>query len=389
MSEMALGVRDRNRSLLAAMACISIYGVTIGLTTPLLSLILESRGVGSSTIGLNAAMPAFGTLLMAPLIPRLVAWLGVRAFVFWCLLLDVLLILALPLFDTLHAWFLIRLLMGATATGLFVASETWINEIAIEEQRGRVVGLYNSVLAGTFALGPLLIAVTGIEGWLPFVVAAGFVSLAALPLLGTGTAIPAVQGGATFGIVGFVRTAPAITAAVLLVAISYTATGALVPVFGIRSGLGDVAAPIMLTVLCLGGVLLPYPIGWVADKFNRKLVLILCGVASGVGALVLPLSIDSNVGLWLTLFLWGGAFSGLYAVAMTIVGQRFRGAELATAMAAFGVLWGVGSMFGPIATGSAMDVWDPNGLPGSLAAASFVFVVLAVLSRDTKPSPIA
>jgi MFS family permease len=367
------------------MACISIYGVTIGLTTPLLSLILESRGVGSTTIGLNASMPAFGTLLAAPLIPELVARLGVRAFLGWCLLLDVLLILALPLFDTLYAWFVIRLLMGATATGLFVSSETWINEIAAEERRGRVMGLYNAVLAGTFALGPLLIPFTGIDGWLPFVIAAGFVVLAALPLMASGTAVPGIHGGASFGIVSFLRTAPSITAAVLLVAISYTATAALVPVFGIRNALGDVAAPVMLTVLCLGGVLLPYPIGWVADKVDRKLVLVLCGVASGLGALALPLSVASDVGLWVTLFLWGGAFSGLYTVAMTIVGQRFRGAELATAMAAFGVLWGVGSMLGPIVMGSAMDVWDPNGLPGSLAAVSFAFVGLALVSKDTKP----
>ena len=70
---------------------------------------------------------------------------------------------------------------------------------------------------------------------------------------------------------------------------------------------------------------------------------------------------------------------------MTLAGQWFRGLELATAMAAFGVFWGFGGMVGPLAGGMAMDLWNPHGLPAVLVVMAVVFVAVSLLPRWRHP----
>ena len=77
-------------------------------------------------------------------------------------------ILGYKVFDNLPAWFLIRLIQGMSISTLFVLSEAWIVGSAGDQNRGKIVAIYSSVLSASFAAGPLLVSFIGIEGWLPF-----------------------------------------------------------------------------------------------------------------------------------------------------------------------------------------------------------------------------
>lgn len=370
MRQIGLLGNARNRTLAAVIGCLCVWGVTLGLTTPLLSLILESRGVDSAWIGLTAAIGAISTLVVSPLVPRMMTGLGVRRFLLSCLALDLVFFLLLPVFDELYAWMILRFCMGATGSGLFIASETWINEIAYEQSRGRIIAVYNAVLAGTVALGPVIIAVAGIEGWTPFVVGALFIAAAAVPIRwATETSGVGTHEKSTFGVIRFFRIALIIASAVLLFAFLESTTLGLLPVFGVRSGLSQSTAAIMITVLLVGRIALQFPIGAFADRVDRDALMMSCVVCAGIAAAVLPLAMGNEVILWLVLFLWGGFLGGINTVAITLIGQRFRGMELATATAGAGVLWGIGSLLGPVLTGVAMDLYDPDG-----------FVVVSVLA---------
>ena len=368
---------ERNRALAAIFACITIYGLTLGLIRPLIALILESRGVEKSLIGLNATMPAFGMLTIAPLIPRLIRGLGIRNFLLCCLLVDVCMILFYPLFDHLYAWMCIGLLAGAATNALLVSSETWINEIAVDATRGRVMAIYNALFIFSMALGPLVIPLAGISGWTPFLIGAGFVMLASIPLFWVGTSTFNLKGKSSFNLFSFVLVAPVICMAIILFAWKEFAGASLFPVYGISNGLSQAEAAVMLTIIGVGGLLLTFPFGWLADHMDRYILLMLCGLGILAGAMCLPLVINKGFLMWVMLFLWGGVFAGLYTVVMTIIGQRFRGMELVVANISIGILWGLGSLTGPSLTGFAMDLWDPHGLVVVFVTASLVFVVFS------------
>ena len=368
---------SRGRALTAVIACICIYGVTTGLSLPLLSLILEARGYDRTLIGLNAAMTSLGTLLASPFIPGWVRRLGMRRFLLTCLFVDLFLFLSLGLFDTLPAWFAIRFLIGVTVAGLFVVSETWMNELATDATRGRLMGAYAALIALSFALGPAIIPLTGIVGWVPFLVGAVFIAVAGIPLLMVRDPEPRMDGDSSFNALSFIWLAPTLAAAVLLASFKDTATMSLLPIYGVRSGLSDGQGALMLTVFGFGAAVLQIGIGWVADHFDRRRVMMACAAAGGIGAFSLPLVVDQGPWLWIMLLLWGALFAGVYTVSLTLVGERFRGAELATANAAIGVCWGIGSLAGPATAGAAMDKWDPDGLPLVLSLAVAAFLILA------------
>lgn len=357
----------RARTLGAVIACMAVYGITVGFTTPVLALLLEARGVGRTLIGLNAVMPSIALLLVSPFVPALVLRFGTRRFLAACLGGDLALVLLLPVFDSLAAWFIIRLAMGATLGGLFVAAETWINAIAEDATRGRTIALYNAAFYAMSALGPALVAFTGIDGWTPFLVAGALILAAALPLTWAyNEGSLARHDPPSFGLAGFVRAAPLVSAAVGLFAVVEFTLLSLLPVYGVRSGLDAGTAALMLTAIGVGRVALQLPIGWLADRTRPEPVLVACLAATCLGAVALPWAATAGWAGSAMLFVWGGIAGGIYTVAMTLVGARYRGADLATANAAFGVLFGLGGIAGPAAGGLAMDLWDPHGLPAML-----------------------
>ena len=146
------------------------------------------------------------------------------------------------------------------------------------------------------------------------------------------------------------------------------------------------AAAVMLTVIGMGGVALAYPMGWLADRFNRYGLLVFCGLGGLAGAVLLPYAMGAGLFLYLLLFVWGGAFTGMYTAVLTIIGQHFRGRDLITANLSLGMLWGLGSLVWPPVTGIAMDIRDPGGFHLVFAGVCLTFVLFAVgrwlLSKD-------
>ncbi len=374
----ALDPRVRLRGLIAAIACISVFGITLGMGGPLIALVLESRGHGSGVIGMNAAMTALGILLMSPIIPKLTARFGARPFLVLCLVVDVICFLVLPAFEALPVWFLGRFLMGAAASGLFVVSEAWINHLADDRHRGALLAIYTTCLSIGFAIGPSVLTFTGIQGWLPFLTAVAFLIVAILPVGFAGASDVGLGGKPSTSYMKFFRLAPRVAAAALLAAFYEMASGNLLPVFGISNGLDASESALLVAAVGLGGVLLPLPIGILSDRFGRIRMMGLCAFFTGVATLVLPFMLGYKPFLYTTLAIAGGCGAGIYTCALAAVGERFKGGDLVQANAGISLLWGLGSLVGPAVAGLSMEVAPRFGLPGILAGGCALFLVLFV-----------
>jgi len=362
------------RNLVAACAAITVFGFAFGMSYPLLSLILESRGVSSEMIGINSAMMPIGILLFSSVIPVATKRFGARKVAITAALVTALVILSYKVFDTLAAWFLIRLVQGMTISTLFVLSEAWIVGSAGDRNRGKIVAIYSSVLSGSFGAGPLLISFIGIEGWTPFVLGAGVVAIGAIPFIfirDDDQSEP--EETQASGILGFAPKAPMLLAAVGAFAVFDAASLSLFPVYGIQNGLDIATSVNILTALILGNVLLQFPIGWLCDKFPTRLVLAGCALITTITLLLLPGLIDSAL-KWPLLILMGTTGYGVYTVSLVALGNRFSGIELVNGSASFAVVWGLGALIGSVSGGWAILGFDSHGLPIGLAA---VYLLLA------------
>jgi len=363
------------RNLIAACAAITVFGFAFGMTYPLLSLILESRGVSSDMIGINSAMMPIGILLFSPVIPVAAKRFGARKVAITAAIVTALVILSYKVFDTLAAWFLIRLLQGMTISTLFVLSEAWIVGSASDANRGKVVAIYASVLSGSFGAGPLLISFIGIEGWTPFVLGAAVVAIGVIPFIFIREDAHAEPEEAhASGIIGFAPRAPMLLAAVGTFAVFDAASLSLFPVYGIQNGLDLTTSANILTALILGNVLLQFPIGWLCDRFPHRFVLAGCALITAVSLVFLPCVIDSGL-KWPLLILMGTTGYGVYTVSLAALGDRFSGIDLVNGSASFALVWGFGALIGSVSGGWAMLGFGPHALPISLA---LVYLLLAL-----------
>ncbi|MCP4183298.1 MAG: MFS transporter [Hyphomicrobiales bacterium] len=372
------------RNLIAACAAISVFGFTFGMTYPLLSLILESRGVSEGMIGVNAAMSPIGILLFSPVIPIAAQKFGAKPMAIVAALLTALIIPAYKLFPSLEAWFVLRFIHGILVSVLFVLSESWIVKFSNSQHRGRIVAIYSSVLSASFAAGPALIGWMGIEGWGPFIIAAGVLLAGTLPLflVVDKPEEPSQEPGST-SFFAIASKAPMLLAAVATFAIFDAATLGLLAVYAVRSGLDLSTAAQTLTALIAGNIFLQYPIGWLADRVEKRAVLAGCALFTLITLLVLPAVIGS-VWMWPVLIVTGSTGYGMYTVALAALGDRFDGDELVAGMAAFSLMWGTGALLGTTIAGWAMSGFGPQGLPYVLAAIYAIYLAALAARSSTK-----
>ena len=387
MRDRALSAAERRTGIAAAIGCVSAVGVGLGLGFPLLSLVLESRGVPGHVIGLVTAMGGLATLAVAPLTPRFMRRLGVPPTLMLAVVLAASSFLAFYWAGPLWLWFALRFLNGAGLAVLFVASEFWINALAPPDRRGLVMGLYATVLSLGFAAGPALLAVTGSHGPLPFAVGTALaLSAAPLALLGAGAA-PRMDAPPRRSLPDYLFSAPTATLAALVFGAVETGSLGLLPVYGLRIGLDEAAAALLVAATLLGNVGLQIPIGLLSDRADRRRVLLSCGGIGFVGATLMPLAAGRGWLLLALLFVWGGTTAALYTVGLTLLGARFAGTELAGANAAFIMLYSAGMLVGPPAVGAGLDLWNPHGFAAALALFLALYTGVAAV-RSWRPGRI-
>ncbi|MDZ7749880.1 MAG: MFS transporter [Halofilum sp. (in: g-proteobacteria)] len=261
--------RPSVRATLAAMlGSITAVGVTLGLSTPLFSVVLDRMGLNAAAVGLNTSIGVGATLVAAPLVPWLLKRMGAVALMGCGIALSAAGLLVAAWLEAIWAWFVIRFVIGVGMSLHWVISETWINHVAGDTNRGFVAGLYSALMGLGFAVGPVILGLTGSEGMLPFAISAAVVLVAGLPLAWLRGAAPAMghQPGQTT--LGVLRLAPVIMLASVISGFVDTATLALLPVYGLRVGMDEATAVLQLTVATFGAVVLQLPIGWLGDRFG-------------------------------------------------------------------------------------------------------------------------
>lgn len=381
----ALTPGRRRLSLLAVNLCVLGVGVGIGALVPLMALRLAERGVGATVIGLNAAMFPLAVLVVGPMLPRLLVRLGSLRSLYLGLSVTALSVLLLPLLPSLGAWFLLRFLSGAAASIQWVISETWLNIVATERDRGRIMGLYASVLAGGFAIGPLIISAVGIDGWLPFLLVALAIALGAVPIFFAGDLVPPMPAQSQASLLATLRVQPLVMACGLAGGLMDFALFAFLPIYGLRHGLSEDGAVLILSLFIGGNVLLQIPIGWVADHMSRRAMLLVVILVTLLGALLLPLAIGAGWWLYPLLVLWGGTTFAVYTLALGLLGDSFPPAQLAAANVALVMVYQVGSVIGPTLSGTAIDLTGPEGLVAVVAVSATALLI--AFFKIGKPAP--
>jgi MFS family permease len=350
-------------------SCICLLGlleaVISGMLFPFFSLRLRADGLSPALIGLNATCGMLGILLCGRCFPGLIRYLGYRAVSLIGFLGALMCVAALLLSRSAVPWFAIRLLLGICQAVLWVSTEAWLNHVAGDMHRGRVVGLFQAIYSLGFFLGPGVIYLAGYAGRAPIVVMMLMcvIAIAALPLSsGAPTAAPDAEQSIRWrSVVGMVG-AKDIFGLALLVGVCETAIFTLLPVYGIDYGLSAHAAISVLLAYLLGEVVITFPLGWLADRIDRGHILAFSACLACLCLLLLPAAIHSAFYAKAVAFVAGGLTVSLYNTALILLGARFARAELPVLSTVFSMAYAVGSLAGAAAGGASMSALGPAGL---------------------------
>lgn len=374
------GPGNRKRTVLIAnyLSCFAV-GLAVGGVIPLFSLILEKRGVSETIIGANTAVGSLGIICIAPFVPWIVRRLGLATSVIAGIVFSVVALAGIAMTDSLFSWFLLRPIYAGGLGIHWVVSETWMNSVASNWDRGRIMAIYVTTIAAGMAAGPAILGVTGTEGIAPFVVF-GIATLAsALPLAIVARHAPRLRIGGHGTPMMLFSGAPTVFAAVVAVGLYGGACFVFLPIYGLRSGLTEVDAVFLLTAFLAGNLLFQIPVGLLADRVNHRALLLGCGFI----ALAAPFAISSILGseILLAVFLaiWGGAIFAFYTVGITMLGERFQAGELAAANAAFVMTFEIANAAGPPAAGLALGLWAPHGMMVFLIAVAATFLLVTLV----------
>lgn len=374
------------RSLIAAVAAISAVGIAIGLGLPLLSIIMEKRGISSTLIGINSAMAGIAAMVAAPFTTRLAHACGTSTTMLGAILLAAVSGLGFYYIQNFWLWFPLRLVFHGAITTLFILSEFWINAAAPPRRRGLVLGIYATVLSLGFATGPLLFSLLGSDGVLPFAVGAGIILLAAAPIFIARGESPIIDEKPELHFMRYILLVPTATAAVFIFGAVEVGGLSLLPIYATRAGFSEPQAALLLTVMGVGNMAFQIPLGMLSDRMkDRRRLLTIMAVIGLVGALCLPLIAHSWVLMAAVLLLWGGCVAGLYTVGLSHLGSRLHGADLAAANAAFIFCYAVGTVVGPQAIGAAMDVSGNDGFAWAIVAFFGFYLVLSLARMVFRP----
>ena len=376
--------RTNFASIAAAIAAISVVGLGLALSIPLLAFELDARGISSTWIGVNTAVGGLATVICAPFLPAWVRRFGAGPMMMGAVLLGAASLLAFKVTDAFILWFPLRFLFGASLCVLFVVSEFWINAASPSDRRGLVIGIYATTLSLGLAGGPAILSLVGTGGWPPYLIGAAFFILASIPVMMGAAQAPVIEKDSSRGIVSLLRLAPAATLAAFVFGAVETGLFNFLPLYGLRRGLDADEAALLLTIAELGNVALQIPMGLISDRMDRRKLLLICGLIGLGGAMAIPFLAIDGLAMMTVVFVMTGIVAGLYTVGLALLGARFDGAALATANAAFVMLYSVGLIVGPVSVGAGMELMGSHGFAMTIAAflGLYVLVVALQVARD-------
>jgi MFS family permease len=354
-------------------------------TWPLLlgvMLLMVGNGVQGSLLGIRGAIEGFSTFEMSVvmsayfvgflggsrLTPVMIRQVGhVRVFAALGSMISAILVLY-PAVPDWTAWAGMRVLIGFCFSGVYVTAESWLNNAATNETRGRALSAYMIVQMAGIIAAQALLGAGDPSGFMLFIIPSVLVSLAFTPILLTVTQAPVFEETRGLSVWRLYRISPLGCVGMLLTGGVFSAMFGMSAVWGGLAGLSVQQIAVFVAVMYLGGLVLQYPLGLASDRMDRRR-LILWLSAAGAAAMAIPAVADLPVaGLLAAAFLLGGITNPLYALLIAYTNDFLPKEQMAAASAGLLFLNGFGAIFGPLATGWIMDAAGPSGF--------FLFIAL-------------
>lgn len=373
--------------LFAGFALLMMAG---GLFSTLLGVRSEQRGLPTVVSSIISASYYVGFLAGSVLTLRALGRVGhIRVYTALASLLSAA-IIGVGITNDAASWILLRLVTGLCFAGLYVVAESWLNDLANNENRGRLLAVYGGLAVACFGIGQIMvsgfdpIAVTG------FGVAAIVTSLAVGPVaLSEAAVAPGIEASAQISLRALAKVVPTGVYSCFLVGVAHGAIAGMAAVYATRVGLSPGLVGLFVALPSIGGVVLQWPISAASDDVDRRAV----GVATATGAALvsalLLLDAPTKPMAFVLITLLGGFSYPLYSLVSAYTNDWIEPEHLSAAASQIVKMYGLGAIAGPLLAGAAMGFIGPTGFYWALIVMHAMVAVFFFYRMLAWRSPLA
>lgn len=364
-----------------------------------MGLLMVGNGLQGTLLGVRGQIEGFTTLEMSfvmsayfigflggsRMAPELIRRVGhVRVFAALASFISAVMILY-PAFANPVAWWVGRVIIGFCFSGVYVTAESWLNNAADNANRGKALSLYMIVqmIGVVSAQGLLLLGDP--SGYETFVIASVIISISFAPILLSISPTPAFETAKPMSLRKILTISPLGCVGMFLLGGVFSSQFGMTAVYGAQAGLSLAQISAFVAMFYLGAMLCQYPLGWLSDRMDRRLLILFVALGGGVGSMIGMLFGDDYMMLLFAAFLIGGLSNPLYSLLIAHTNDFLEHDDMAAASGGLVFINGLGAIAGPLITGWLMgaDVLGPRGL--FLFMGTLLFVLAAYAGyRATK-----
>lgn len=334
-----------------------------GLHGLLLPLRGQAEGFSTAALGLMGTAWAAGFVAGCYLAPHLVRRAGhVRAFGTFAACAAIIALGTGLVIDEI-VWIALRACTGFVMAGAFMVIESWLNEKATNENRGTVFGLYMMVTYASIMAGQMTVALADVGQASLFMVVGILFCLSLIPTAVSTQATPQPLQNVSLDLRRLYANSPVAFAGCFLIGIANGAWGTLGAVYGARIGISTAEIALMMSLVVVAGAVLQMPVGRISDKTDRRYVLAACAAGAALLGIVVFVATPRSGAFVIALTAAYGALAyTLYSLAVAHANDHASAGEFAKVSGGLLLLYGYGTMAGPVLGAVLMDAMRPESL---------------------------
>ncbi len=348
--------------------------VGAGMMTVFTPGVLGAAGFGTELVGMVVTANAFGMFCSCFSGGWLIRRVGhIRAFSCYASLV-VLAMLSLSQVKLLPLWLVLRFITGFCTNSVFMVAQSWLNEAAPADKRGRIMSFFYVSYTLSLGGGAFLLTRIDVSGSLPYMLAAAFCCLAIVPVSTTLLASPELPKRFSVELRLWLQRCPvAIVGAFTSGALAMTLQG-VGAIYGGLIGLAPSAIALMMAGTQVGNLVFQWPLGVLSDYVDRRIVLFCAVLACFSVCLLLALSPTD----WLSLIvlctaILAGCGESLYALSTAHANDRAESGDHLSLASTLLVVWAGGATVGPVIATTAMSHFGAIGMPLYFATVAMIF----------------
>jgi len=329
---------------------------------------------GFSSFEMSVVMSAYfvGFLGGSRLAPEMIRRVGhVRVFAALASFISAVMILY-PVFTSPWVWALGRVVVGLCFSGVYVVAESWLNNASSNENRGKALSLYMIVQMTGIVSAQGLLLVADPAGYVTFVIASVVISISFAPILLSITPTPSFDTTKPMGLKELFKVSPLGCVGMFLLGGCFAAMFGMSSVYGAQINLPLTQLSAFVAMFYVGALVAQYPLGWVSDRIDRRLLIMVVAGIGALGAMAGASVGDDFIMLLAAAFVVGGMCNPLYALLLAYTNDYLEHEDMAAASGGLLFINGVGAISGPLIMGWLME-------PGVLGPAGFFLFMAALL----------